>query len=417
MNWKRILGVAVGCTVLTVGTLLPSAAVGIDSPVAQESSLNAGKTMSEALIAHWDFEGETTEEQLSDKSYTPENGTSKEQLKASASGVMIENGVATVDATNKNNRLSVSFSGENDFSRLETEMTVCLRFAISAEKPVTNTGFANFLVVEGNIFRGFLYQFDGANQTAKMQVRVNPNNGSSYIDTPAGNPAIALDGKTWVDVAYTIRVDGSKVLAEAYFSTDGGVTYAKGTRTITGVSPKALSSATGITLAGITHDVRFLYDDIKIFNRALTEEQIRLQAPGAILHGVQNTDAANGVFSARFVGSVNSLNYQEVGLHISANNGAKKWNYNAKTVYRSLTGSQNEGNSPVLNTYSAGNLRGSGAYLFAVSITDIPASGEIVFEVTPYWIAQGETNETLGVSYRIVFADGTFQSAAVLDQA
>lgn len=100
-------------------------------------------------------------------------------------------------------------------------------------------------------------------------------------------------------------------------------------------------------------------------------------------YGMQTTAvSAENTYSARFVGTLNSIDYSAVGLRITTDTESGiVYGGCCTEVYTSILGN--------FERYTAEELGGN--YIFAWTIEDIPSSvGEITFTVTPF-LAIGET--------------------------
>ena len=125
--------------------------------------------------------------------------------------------------------------------------------------------------------------------------------------------------------------------------------------------------------------------------------------------GVQNTGKytvtpeegeAYEAYSVRFVGVVDSLDYESVGFKISC--GDKNFDTECNRAYKSIVGGEND--------YTAAQL--GGEYIFAAAIKDIPASaGELTFTVKPYVVVDG--TPYYGAAYTVTYNAGAYVSSAV----
>lgn len=124
-------------------------------------------------------------------------------------------------------------------------------------------------------------------------------------------------------------------------------------------------------------------------------------ADEAFYVGVQNTAVSNdSKYSVRFVGVVNSLDYESVGFKISC--GDKNFDTECNRAYKSIVGGEND--------YTAAQL--GGEYIFAAAIKDIPTSaGELTFTVMPY-VVVGETTY-YGAAYTVTYNAVAYVSSAV----
>lgn len=106
-----------------------------------------------------------------------------------------------------------------------------------------------------------------------------------------------------------------------------------------------------------------------------------------ILRGYQLSTVANNVFSTRFVATINSLDYAEVGFEVKVTDYKGQASdltevYATKEVYTAIKGRTDDkvGGSVV---YHASDL--GGEYIYALAIQNIPADAPVTFEVTTYY--------------------------------
>ncbi len=152
-----------------------------------------------------------------------------------------------------------------------------------------------------------------------------------------------------------------------------------------------------------------------IIGRSETEVDITgcTDASGAVrLHGsqVRVDDRTGEKYSVRFVGSVSSLNYTEVGFLIKVTVGGQtsaEKTLACQQVFRSMiAGSDGK-------VYTAEDLRGDDkAYLFAMTVNNIPynSSSAAEFEVTPYAKTISGVTE-LGESFTVTYQNGVYLPA------
>ena len=120
--------------------------------------------------------------------------------------------------------------------------------------------------------------------------------------------------------------------------------------------------------------------------------------------GVQYTQAQDGTFDARFVVSVDSLQYTSVGYFITRvekNGGLGTLNRTSREVYRSLLGFDAE--SGAVTEYTAEDFGAD--YLGAIVIRQIPEDLDVSFLIAPYLIDQ-EGNTVTGITYTVTFSNG-----------
>lgn len=119
-------------------------------------------------------------------------------------------------------------------------------------------------------------------------------------------------------------------------------------------------------------DVWYYFDNIRFRNTTGDLDVV----------GVQSSAIADGEYAVRFVGTVNTTEYEKVGFEVVAsyleNGVAKERTFTVDTceVYTSILASNGNG------VYSVTAKELGGKYLIALSITGIPASlGEVTFSV------------------------------------
>ena len=129
--------------------------------------------------------------------------------------------------------------------------------------------------------------------------------------------------------------------------------------------------------------------------------------------GVQNTEVAPyqpeegeayNAYSIRFIGVVDSTEYDEIGFKITGSNG-KDYSTACKNVYDSIL----ENDTP----RTANNLGGN--FIFAVSIYNIPEEyndGDITFTVQPY--TRKGTSYTWGTAFTVTYNGGEHQSSSAV---
>ena len=125
-----------------------------------------------------------------------------------------------------------------------------------------------------------------------------------------------------------------------------------------------------------------------------------------VYEGVQE-GTVDDVFSVRFVGTVDSLNYSEVGFKITAMDGEKSWTKSTNTVYSKLIGNTDTG----IVEYTKENL--AGEYIYALTIQDVPTTGTVTFNVTTYGIVDGV--EIAGTTYAVTYTDGAYVGTVAVD--
>ncbi len=118
--------------------------------------------------------------------------------------------------------------------------------------------------------------------------------------------------------------------------------------------------------------------------------------------GIQ-TGTYEGKNAVRFVGTVDSLDYDSVGLQIITGDGYD-FTTSCKTVYTKILGEDNSNDYE----YTTDDLGGEG--IFAVIIKGIP-SGTVTFDVRPFYTQDGV--DYYGLRYTVTIKDGAFVSSVI----
>ena len=133
--------------------------------------------------------------------------------------------------------------------------------------------------------------------------------------------------------------------------------------------------------------------------------------------GVQNTvaDSESGLQSIRFLGTVDSLNYKEIGFYIeldeSTAEGTKMLRKTDRIVCTTVNAIGEDGNVCAVDASELG-----GEYIFALTINSVPTlkSGEtdrtLTFRVTPV-ATDLDGNDVFGVCVTVTYVNGEFVSA------
>ncbi len=167
----------------------------------------------------------------------------------------------------------------------------------------------------------------------------------------------------------------------------------------------SLASATIKFSTNWTHhsvdSTRLIEENTKVNLFSDVELDITSAPAAPVFEGVQEGTVGD-VFSVRFVGTVASLDYSEVGFKITAMDGEKSWEQGTNVVYNKLIGSTDTG----VVEYTKESLNGK--YIYALTIKGVPATGTVVFKVTAYAIVDGA--EITGTTYTVTYTDGAFVS-------
>ena len=125
-----------------------------------------------------------------------------------------------------------------------------------------------------------------------------------------------------------------------------------------------------------------------------------------VYEGVQE-GTVDDVFSVRFVGTVDSLNYSEVGFKVTELEYDRSWTKGTNVVYSKLIGNTDTG----VVEYTEENLNGQ--YIYALTIQGVPTEGTVTFNVTTYGIVDGV--EVEGTTYAVTYTDGAYVGTFAVD--
>ena len=125
-----------------------------------------------------------------------------------------------------------------------------------------------------------------------------------------------------------------------------------------------------------------------------------------VYEGVQE-GTVDDVFSVRFVGTVDSLNYSEVGFKVTELEYDRSWTKGTNVVYSKLIGNTDTG----VVEYTEENLNGQ--YIYALTIQGVPTTGTVTFNVTTYGIVDGV--EVEGTTYAVTYTDGAYVGTFAVD--
>lgn len=189
---------------------------------------------------------------------------------------------------------------------------------------------------------------------------------------------------------------GTVEVALANFEGDDGFDYSA----VTGMELSATANQQGVYYVNAigfkASEVRTDVSDFRVadfFGSAAANEYVRFI-------GVQESTQTSGTI--RFIGWVDGVSYSEIGFNISATygeqNGSKE--FGMSTVYSSIRADG--------NTVTPGDLGYAEGYLFAKTITGVPAEGTVTFRIqTFYKIGEEKVG---GNTYQIVFRNGKYVS-------
>lgn len=126
-----------------------------------------------------------------------------------------------------------------------------------------------------------------------------------------------------------------------------------------------------------------------------TNDGVAPQNKAGMFRGTQYSAVDGNAYNVRFVGTLDSLNYDSAGFDITI--GDKTVEYKVKNVYDSVTG----GNG-IAETYSALGTYGAG-YIYAVTVTGLSTAETYTFTVKPFTYVEGVKTET-GESFTMTYS-------------
>ena len=220
-----------------------------------------------------------------------------------------------------------------------------------------------------------------SNWAPLTEADANLINGTYTIEYMDGKVTVKLNGEA-IDFGQDILVDAEDFAA-------GKIELYKGW--------------TWTKVAKDSYDPADYATDFLIFSDVTFEKVTAPVAP--VYEGVQEGKVGD-VLSVRFVGTVDSLNYSEVGFKITAMDGDRSWTKGTNTVYSSLIGNTDTG----VEIYDETNLHGQ--YIYALTIQGVPTEGTVTFNVTAYGIVDGV--EVTDTTFAVTYTDGLYVDTVVI---
>lgn len=247
---KKSISVILTLALLVFGAL--SLSVSASEP-APESTIPSG------LVVAFDFEGDSDKIQLADKAT---EGDVKDNLSIAGS-VTVSNGVAVVSSSAGS---QLKFNGTDDLKDLTgytvyTKMKATGNYGSNWNNVVNAPGLIKFIITgkSGD-------NFNIVNRVKQASTTPNPIPESGGLK----------DGE-WLYLAYTASIEDGKLKAATYYSADGE-TYVSADAEYD-VTYTAMS-VTNATVIGQKQDgtIEMSFDDLMIFNRALTADEVKTLA-------------------------------------------------------------------------------------------------------------------------------------------
>ncbi len=347
-------------------------------PVAAETPATTTTSMDEALIAHFDF------------TKLGKQGTALlRPMDASAHGVneqlfhqetTIENGIATM-AGGKTAYMSMNNYG--DFASCTTGMTAFVAFCPEAVNDTWATIFSAG-TSSAPVFRILL-----VNDSVVVQHKFGNNNTEKLTHT-------GIQANEWLWVAASVDYSANSTLTlTMHVSNDKGQTWNKYSmeNIAAGTLPtsiNALRIGRGLSGSALDNDYVIQYDDVQIWNRALTDAEIEsITVEESTPTNVQvqaRAGAEAGTYDIRICAAVdaNALAYSALGFNIVVTDSEGKEvltiDQPLTIVYTSVLAAG--------ETVTAADLGGD--YISALVITDIPESlGTLNFTISPTFECEG----------------------------
>ncbi len=408
---KRVLSVML-CILMCMAILPPFGAIA-DT---QQSSLD------DSLIIHYDFEGSTAKEQLSDKAlagnclddllYQSDKGENDSSVTYGVAHLASTNGSA-IERRRQNSGFST------DVETLTDGMTVYLKMKISG----TTTGGISDIMDIGNVMRLYV---TGTTPALKVRFTSDAYNAVTHEITIG---SITKDEYFYVAITTSYNSAAQQLTAKTYLSEDGltyGTSVQKTFEKVANFYAAAAADWKGIRFGLPCHfgdrtviGTEFDFDDVRVYNRALgATELAEINTSTPALRAVQ-TSAVNTTAQTYGIRLVSTLGadlreYTKVGYMVSYSEDGLTYSADAtlegQMVYTSLLADSKTGMTEAVGAQKIG-----GAYIFAYAITDIPTT-VTDFQVTMFAVrADGHTTDTFG-TYSLTFSGGTFASARRVDR-
>ncbi len=369
------------------------------------------------LLIHYDFEGDTWSDQLSDKAgtntfLTPVNKGSTNAITGEVSDsdfvvldetkaktfFKIENGVATSlqsGATNPANGLltgAALISGitadTKAIQTAESSVTWFMRVNLPASTQCIPLNFRN--TSTGVNERPFSMEYNGVGGSMNLYIPTDAT-GSA---TTANVGALYTAGK-WMDMAFvrSYNTDTSKYDYTFFYKAVGDFAWTIGAQTSQSAIPTSNASIISLfanaqnqqeAIWALTKDISI--DDVRVYNTALTVEQLDIitnAQSNVTMLGAQrskNTFDNNQSYKVRLVAQINGNAWTDAGFKVTANDGTDLGTQDLKVnvAYTSILAQEDGGLNNVITA-------SSGCYLISIVIEGIPvAKDNLTLTVTPY---------------------------------
>lgn len=242
---------------------------------------NADETINDHLVSYWDFSGDTQAEMLRDKA---PKGTSADNLTLEGN-VTIDDGVACIPTATEN----VLKTAMSDDLKCVENMTIYLKVKYSGH----NTSFADMIQLTG-LYRIYNKVYNTDYSDATLEARLIGTGGATT--NVVLTSSVTKPENEWFYVAVTTSVDFDEKSGEFCFYVSGdGINYTcdsivrQNNISDTNIEnvKKALSSTTATFLLGKgggqpDRGVDFWLDDVRIYDKVLTENEIMMIQPNTL---------------------------------------------------------------------------------------------------------------------------------------
>ena len=406
------------------------------------------KDYADHLVSYWDFEG-VGNNRLVDKGdasthnnnvlldscitkdLTVGTTTLETGYTDPAAEIVIADGKATVPVNVGHALKSKVFNTGDDIGGL-AQMTLGIKVGANA------TSAGGMIVYRTNGFGLTIGAFDKTNQTYTLQYWSAGSNRAGFTGDPFNGKQFNNNQEYYLFITVSAN-DDRTANVKGYWSEDGktftagaSLTLSLATNTpvgklwVSGVDATPIYWGKGQNV-GVKKGAAFTYDDMWIFNTAVSAESLPTIAQNKIHYATDNATVAaptyrglqlspvvNGKFSTRLIATVDSLDYAEVGFEVKVKsyNGqfsAVATPYVTNEVFTSLMGGEDGVGDGVV--YTAEDL--GGEYIYAVTIGNIPTDAAVTFEISVYYkTLDGETHN--GDTYKITVDGGRFVSQTIV---
>ncbi len=260
MKFKKIL-----CLILTL--MLTASAIG----TMNVGAANTDGILTDKLIMHWNFEGDTLEEQLANKA---PKGNPDDVLELRTNGITkIENGIATIGSEPVEQ--IAYFSKGNSLDECKDGFTLFLKAKVPTEGGWPNV--YNLFWLQGSDIAQIRYIVDPLENNV-LGARALGELSSGASPVLPGEMNWKLDEYTII--AISVRPDGDKFTYDIYCgpnlaSQSYTVELDKYTDIINSNLEIVLTSGKMVNDIGSLHEKDSSYDDVRLYNRALTEKGVK----------------------------------------------------------------------------------------------------------------------------------------------